>query len=708
MKNVTKKLSKVCAILMFGLMLSCEKDEILVNETKVQKLKPLPNIEVNARTFSKNDFAILNLKQKFNSRFKSYRAKHNTEQNILEADFGIINLNSGVEIIDSLGRKTTTFEVKENLPSDNFYYNFVVQNDNEFILLKIEKTLSTINGIPANSTVITPYPINQNLSGTIPCPKIAFPPFGFNEIEDIVYNPITVGGGGITIGNINNPSGGFPSFGGYVGGFGGINSNNGSSGSNGTTATSTGSSSSGGGGRNSGTTVSLLEAQFSDFVTNVWTWIKNLFGGCKCDSRVANGYSTEGDLSASHRGLVLDIALTDGDCPHGFIYVIIQDAYVDKINSFEAYFSYLHNNDKVFLYENPNMVDDIELLLAANTNNIYLTSVLPELINSTRKGNLNWQASLKIAQFLANAINQNALNYCTEIIDLAKLETDKNLANKAAELSIMFESTDNIFSEDFSTQLNSSIQAEFATPPYTGIAPNMLVLKTYLKYKVLRQLNPTWSKARCTWEATKDIIHISLDIFGTIPIGGEVADITNGVLYTIEGDHFSASLSYAAAVPILGWLSTSTKFGLKVVNSASTIATKVKLVWKVLPNGNIYFGTDNYCRKQLRKVLGMVVGDGLQAHHIIPLNLQNNPIIQKAFKAVEAFHLNEALNGIPLSTVVHSGSHPAYDEKILTYLNQLPANATLSQSYNKVQEIIHRIRIAIANNPNTPINQLNF
>ena len=161
-------------------------------------------------------------------------------------------------------------------------------------------------------------------------------------------------------------------------------------------------------------------------------------------------------------------------------------------------------------------------------------------------------------------------------------------------------------------------------------------------------------------------------------------------------------------MPILGWGSASTKFGLKVVNTASTITIKVKLVWKVMPNGELFFGTNDYCRKQLRKVLGMVVGNGLQAHHIIPLNLQLNPIVQKAAKSSNAFHMNEALNGIPLSTAVHNGSHSHYDGLIESYLNALPSTATPDQCFTKVQEVINRVRTAIANNPNTPINQLNF
>jgi len=227
-------------------------------------------------------------------------------------------------------------------------------------------------------------------------------------------------------------------------------------------------------------------------------------------------------------------------------------------------------------------------------------------------------------------------------------------------------------------------------------------------------MNPTWSKAHCAWEASKEIIHISLDTFGLIPVGGEVADLINGALYTIEGDGLNATLSYASAVPVAGWATISTKYAIKIIDAsqtATTIATKVKLTWKVLANGTIYFGSNNTCRAQLRKVLGLAVGNLNQAHHIIPLNLQTNPIVQKAATSGNAFHMNEALNGIPLSTAVHNGSHAHYDGLILDKLilfEKTNPNATPSQCYNKVNEIISQIRTAIANNPNTPINQLNF
>ena len=239
-----------------------------------------------------------------------------------------------------------------------------------------------------------------------------------------------------------------------------------------------------------------------------------------------------------------------------------------------------------------------------------------------------------------------------------------------------------------------------------------LTLKVFIKYKKLRQINPEWSRAKCIWYATKEIVHLSLDAFGLIPVVGEIADVTNGVLYTIEGDGLNATLSYASAVPVVGWATIGVKYSFKVVNTAYDASTRVKLVWQLLPDGTtIFFGSPNYCRATLRKVLGMGVGNANQAHHIIPLNLQTNPIIQKAAKSESAFHMNEALNGIPLSTAVHNGSHAHYDGLILSKLqdfSRVNPNATPNQCYTQVNNIINQIRTVILNNPNTPINQLNF
>lgn len=70
--------------------------------------------------------------------------------------------------------------------------------------------------------------------------------------------------------------------------------------------------------------------------------------------------------------------------------------------------------------------------------------------------------------------------------------------------------------------------------------------------------------------------------------------------------------------------------------------------------------------------------------------------------------MNEALNGIPLDKTIHSGSHPHYDDLIERRLNTIPGNATPDQAYAKVLDLINDVKTAILNNPNVPLNQLNF
>lgn len=297
-------------------------------------------------------------------------------------------------------------------------------------------------------------------------------------------------------------------------------------------------------------------------------------------------------------------------------------------------------------------------------------------------------------------------DFANELINLAKVETYQEDTSQLINMSLLLEqNSDRIFEDDFIASLDPYIYIDLAnTPP--GMY-NLFGVKIFLDYQKIRKLHPDWTTGKCLWYASKEIIHISLDTFGLIPVLGEVADLTNGVLYTIEGDGLNATLSYASAVPVAGWAAVGVKYAVKV-KTAYGMSNRVKLVWKVLADGTVYFGTNNTCRAQLRKALGLVVGNLNQAHHIIPLNLQKNEIVQKAFKSADAFHLNEALNGIPLSTAVHNGSHFEYDKIIKRYLDAVPTNASPKECYDAVESIINRVRIEIRNNPNTPINQLIF
>ncbi|PWN60448.1 hypothetical protein C1634_016015 [Chryseobacterium viscerum] len=225
---------------------------------------------------------------------------------------------------------------------------------------------------------------------------------------------------------------------------------------------------------------------------------------------------------------------------------------------------------------------------------------------------------------------------------------------------------------------------------------------TIANYSALRKLYPDWSMAKCLWEATRDTIQLLLDIGGTVPLIGEVCDITNGVIYTMNGDKVNAALSYASAIPLAGWGASASKFAVRTVHLANGAKTTLKFLRRA--DNVVTFGN----RAQLRKVLGMLKGDLRQAHHIIPWEVYDNPAIQKAALSSNAFHLNEVLNGIPLTNAVHNGSHSKYTIRIQQYLNAIPSNLPPNQVYDEVIKVIERVRTAIKNNPNTPINQLIF
>lgn len=258
----------------------------------------------------------------------------------------------------------------------------------------------------------------------------------------------------------------------------------------------------------------------------------------------------------------------------------------------------------------------------------------------------------------------------------------------------------NDISEYFLVSVDTLVNIETAT--VDPIVLQQLSIHFTIQCAVLKYNHPDWPKWRIHYEASKELIHITLDAFGLVPVIGEVADLTNGILYTIEGDGVNATLSYASAVPFAGWAAVGVKYAFKVKQIA-TIGTKVKLTWKVVGN-TIDFGSSN----QLRKVLGLAVGNPNQAHHIIPWAYRGHPAVQKAAKSGNAFHMNEALNGIPLSTAVHNGSHNNYNNLVEVCLDAIPNNATPDQAYNAINTLINNIRTAIQNNPTTPINQLSF
>jgi len=221
--------------------------------------------------------------------------------------------------------------------------------------------------------------------------------------------------------------------------------------------------------------------------------------------------------------------------------------------------------------------------------------------------------------------------------------------------------------------------------------------------------HPSWPKWQvyltAMWRTMSEVVHTGLDIAGLVPVIGEIADLANGIIYTLEGDGVNASLSFAATVPVAGWFATGVKYAKKTINLATGSVT---LKWLRKTDGLIDFGD----RGDLRKVLGLATGDPKRAHHMIPWQWREHPVIQKAAQGQNPFHMNEAINGFALDAVRHNGSHNAYNTLVYNKLQQIANtygnNLTPQIARQELEQLLNSIRTAITNNPNTHINNLAF
>ena len=333
---------------------------------------------------------------------------------------------------------------------------------------------------------------------------------------------------------------------------------------------------------------------------------------------------------------------------------------------------------------------------------------LNELVNIDAKNSIYDYLESQISSPIVETYPQEAIEFVEELIDLALL--DSNTDSNAIGFLLQAKQQDKMASELDSAFFQSV--NEYLAIDTSAVDPIVMAqLGTYFTTKcaVLRFNHPSWSNLKIYWEASKDLVHIALDAFGMVPVVGEIADLTNGALYLIEGDGVNATLSFAATVPLAGWSATGAKYAIKIVDAtqtATTIITKVKLTWKVLSNGIIDFGYSN----QLRKVLGLT-DTAFQAHHIMPWTdlIKNHSIIQKAAKSGSAFHMNEALNGIAVASWRNQPNHFTYTNLIKSKLDAFQLanpNATPQQCYNFVSNLIQQIRTWVISHPNSHLNDL--
>jgi hypothetical protein len=81
------------------------------------------------------------------------------------------------------------------------------------------------------------------------------------------------------------------------------------------------------------------------------------------------------------------------------------------------------------------------------------------------------------------------------------------------------------------------------------------------------------------WQETSsgDTLHETLQLIGLVPGLGEPADILDGVVYTLEGDTANASVSFAAALPVVGSAATASRWGKRAANAADAADDAKKL-----------------------------------------------------------------------------------------------------------------------------------
>lgn len=309
-------------------------------------------------------------------------------------------------------------------------------------------------------------------------------------------------------------------------------------------------------------------------------------------------------------------------------------------------------------------------------------------------------------------IKPEAEQFTKELIDLANNEEDEELIPNLINLSIVTKQN-GYFENSFDTNYYNLINpyTEVDTQAYNPLWSVYFTTQCAIaRYKLSQE--PEWNNlygwqqdAWVYWEASKEMLHLGLDLIGLVPVVGEVADLTNGVIYTIEGDGVNATLSFASTIPIAGWFSAGVKFAKRADGLAYTVKAA---------NNLISFGA--YNSKKFRQACGIAIGDATkQAHHIIPRGSQiiEHEVVQRAAKATtnQGFHIDQALNGIAVATWRNQRNHHQYNNKIYDklqfYIQQNP-NATPSQCYNQLMIILNQAKQAIINNPNVHLNNLNF
>ncbi|WP_192346470.1 hypothetical protein [Algoriphagus sp. Y33] len=226
-----------------------------------------------------------------------------------------------------------------------------------------------------------------------------------------------------------------------------------------------------------------------------------------------------------------------------------------------------------------------------------------------------------------------------------------------------------------------------------------------IKYATLKSANPSWSEEKLFYETAKEAIHLGLDGIGLIEGFGIPADLLNAGLYYLEGDRVNGNLSLLAATPVIGLFSTTVKGALRLKGIIPGTTRRISQVW-VKDGSLIKFGGT-----RLRTAMG-ITDPSKHAHHILPLEHANHPLVQKAAKANgNPFHINEINNGLEVLATQNT-THPTYNAWFLERLNsfnRIYPRATPEQAYSYINQQISKARTAIQNLPaNGKINDVKW
>lgn len=130
--------------------------------------------------------------------------------------------------------------------------------------------------------------------------------------------------------------------------------------------------------------------------------------------------------------------------------------------------------------------------------------------------------------------------------------------------------------------------------------------------------------------------------------------------------------------------------------------TGAKFFEHILPSAvkNGGMGVKGGSSQVLAKNLGHIK-PGFEAHHIIPRECANHPVLNKI-----GFDLDQAANGIALpgrrgldpTLPVHHGYHSSYSAYVRRELDKIPENLPKKKIEKRVYELIGKVRNELQNN----------